>query len=457
MATTPAPGTGRTSDLLTALADDLAGVPFRTELSLAPVIDFWTRMAGEDSPKGAVARVIAEQVRRVPELSGPLTDCSVCERHEDVVDLLMAAAFPPAQWEHGYGAAMVPLQLHGFFATPPMERLLMTEDWHLKGRINLDAPMVAAMRRAYAYAMVLEKVYGVELEIEVPLILSVADPETGLDRHFNLLFDWTFVEVEVTGPKPELPDDVCERLQTNFLDTEGLGDLLPSDRFLLRGFTIVRAVEVTDQEVLSALKRDLIDRESVVSKERFLGLEARLRTLFRRPQLWLGLGAIEGERVLILSHLSRHEHACIFADSAHHRVSDFAGSIFVRAVESGRPIIVKDLAAMPGRTPVEDQLVGNGIRTLVVAPLHYQDRVIGTLELASPEPDDFDATLLPRLHEVLPLFAMAVQRSMDEFNARVQTEIKERFTAIHPVVEWRFRKAVLDELERTGAAGSAEL
>ena len=457
MTTTPDPGTGRTSDLRTALADDLAGAPFRTELSLKPVIDFWTRMAGEDSPKGAVARVIAEQVARVPELSGPLTDCSVCERHEDVLDLLMAAAFPPAQWAQGYGAAMVPLQLHGFFATPPMERLLMTEDWHLKGRINLDASMVAAMRRAYAYAMVLDKVYGIDLPIEVPLVLSVADPDTGLDRHFSLLFDWTFIDVEVTGPRPELPADVCERLQTNFLDTEGLGDLLPSDRFLLRGFTIVRAVEVTDQEVLSALKRDLIDRESIVAKERFLGLETRLRTLFRRPQLWLGLGAIEGERVLLLSHLSRHEHACIFADSAHHRVSDFAGTIFARAVEGGQPIIVKDLATMPDRKPVEDQLLSNGIRTLVVAPLHFQDRVIGTLELASPEPDDFDATLLPRLQEVLPLFAMAVQRGMDEFNARVQTEIKERFTAIHPVVEWRFRKAVLDELERTGEAAAVEL
>ena len=87
MTTTPDPGTGRTSALLTALAGDLAGVPFRTELSLMPVIDFWTRMAGEDSPKGAVARVIAEQVARVPELCRPLTDCSACERHEDVLDL----------------------------------------------------------------------------------------------------------------------------------------------------------------------------------------------------------------------------------------------------------------------------------------------------------------------------------------------------------------------------------
>src|SRR5205807_8086793 len=81
----------------------------------------------------------------------------------------------------------------------------------------------------------------------------------------------------------------------------------------------------------------------------------------------------------------------------------------------------------------------------------------GTLELGSPEPDDFDSSHLPALHEVLPLFAMAVRRSMEEFNARIQTAIKERFTAIHPVVEWRFRKAVMDGLERTGDAAAAEL
>ena len=450
---------GRTgsTDLQAALADDIGGVPFRTELSLKPVIDFWTKMAGEDSPRGAVARVIAEHVSRAPALQGPLTDCAVIERHEELLDLLMVAAFPPASREHGYGAAMVPFQLHGFYATPPMARLLMTEDWRLTGRINLDASLVGAMRRAYAYALVLQRMYGIDRELNHPLILTVPDPETGLDRHFRLLFDWTFVEVEATGSLPELTADMRRRLQTNLLDAPGLGDLLPSDRFVLRGFTILKAVEVTDEEVLSALKRDLIDRESIVSKERFGGLEVRLRTLFRRPNLKLGIGAIDGERVLILNDFSAHEHACIFADSAHHRVSEFAGTIYARAVESGRPILVEDLAAMPGRRLVEDMVLASGVRTLVVAPLHYHDRVIGTLELGSPAPDDLDEAHLPKLHEVLPLFAMAVRRSMEEFNARVQTEIKERFTAIHPVVEWRFRKAVLDRLERAGAPGAAEL
>jgi putative methionine-R-sulfoxide reductase with GAF domain len=445
------------TDLQQALTDDIAGVPFRTEVSLQPVIDFWTRMAGRDSAKGAVARVIAAELAKVPELTGPLTDCSIVERHADLMDLLMAAAFPPAAGEHTYGAALVPMQLHGFYATPPMERLLMTEEWRLKGRINLDAPLVGAMRRAYAYGMVLHKVYGIQGELNIPLILTVPDPDTGLDRHFRLLFDWTFVDVEVRGEKPALPAEMSRRVQVGLLDTEALAALLPSDRFVLRGFTILRAVEVTEQEVMSALKRDLIDRESIVAKERFIGLEGRLRTLFRRPALKLGIGAIDGERVLILNDFSSHEHACIFADSAHHKVSEFVGTVYMRAVKERRTILVEDLAAMPNRTAVEDSVLASGVRALIVAPLHYQDRVIGTIELGSSVPGDLDASLLPKLNEVLPLFAMAVQRSMDEFNGRIQTEIKERFTAIHPVVEWRFRKAVLDGLERTGSAGAAEL
>src|SRR2546425_10168975 len=105
----------------------------------------------------------------------------------------------------------------------------------------------------------------------------------------------------------------------------------------------------------------------------------RLRTLFRRPNLRLGIGAIDGDRVLILNDFSSHEHSCIFADSAHHAVSEFAGTFYMRAVKQGRPIIVEALAAMPSRTPVGDSGLPTGVRTLAVAPLHYQDRGIGAL------------------------------------------------------------------------------
>src|SRR5262249_11030043 len=185
------------------------------------------------------------------------------------------------------------------------------------------------------------------------------------------------------------------------------------------------------------------------SSARFESLQAKLRTLFRRPGLRLGVAAVEGDRVLVLNDETSPGDDCISAASAPHRPSAFTGSLYERAVIQNRPVIIGDLAAWPDRTRWEEELITAGARTFVCAPLHYQDRVIGTFELISPRPGDLNATHLPKLEEVLPLFSMAVQRSVEELDARVQAMIKEKCTAIHPVVEWRFRKAVFNTIERT--------
>ncbi|PYN96482.1 MAG: GAF domain-containing protein [Candidatus Rokuibacteriota bacterium] len=445
------------TDLQSALKTDLSHFPFRSELSLAPLIAFWTRPSSGSSPLEVLARMVGDKILDPAGELSKIEDPAAIAERRDVVDVLMAAVFPPASWEQDYGAAMIPFHLRGFYATPSMQRLLMGADGSLQGRVNLDEPMVGAMRVAYAYALVLERVYGITIDVEYPLVITIADPDTGLDRHFKIQFDWQFVDVVPVGAVPPLTDAVRQRLHTNILDAAMLREVLPPEKFVFRGVTIFRAIEVTDQEVLSALKRDLIDRESIVSQARFEGLQQRLRTLFRRPELRLGLAALDGDRVLILNYGARHEHACIFADSAHHRTSEFERTIYQRSVLAGQPIIVPDLAALPNPAPIERQLVLAGARNFVCAPLRYQDKVIGTLTLGSPHPGDLDATHLPKLYEVLPLFSMAVQRSMEELNSRIQTQIKERFTAIHPVVEWRFRQALLDGLERHGVRPGLEL
>ncbi|MDP3768116.1 MAG: GAF domain-containing protein, partial [Dehalococcoidia bacterium] len=445
------------SDLQSAFRAEPSGFPFRCELSLAPLIAFWTRPANEGSALGVLAQMVGDDILKASGLLGTITDASVIAEHREIVDVLMAAVFPPASWEQDYGAATIPFQLRGFYATPSMQRLLMSADGAVQGRVNLDPHMVGAMRLAYAYALVLKRVYGIELDVDYPVIITVTDPDTGLDRHFRMLFDWQFVDVVPQGAVPTLTEDLEHRLHANLLDAEWLREVLPPEKFVLRGVTIFRALEVTDQEVLSALKRDLIDRESIVSDTRFLGLQARLRTLFRRPELRLGLAAIDRERVLVLNCEARHVHECIFADSTHLTVSEFAGSLFERAVREGQPILVPDLTMLPNRTVIEEQLIQSGARSFLCAPLHYQNQTIGTFALSSPNPCALDATHLPKVHEVLPLFSMAVRRSMEELNARIQTQIKERFTAIHPVVEWRFRKAVLDGIERHGVGPGLDL
>ena len=435
-------------------------IPFRTELSLAPLLAFWARAFGDDtSLEGTFARTIREETEKAPELLSPITDLAVIARHRKLVDVLMAAVFPAAVLDREYGAAIAPFQLTGFYATPPFQQLLLAEDGGFRGRMSIEASTLNAKRLLRAYALVLARVYSIELDLDYSFIFTVTDPETGLDRHFKGQFDLRFVEVVPVGPTPPLTDEDRRRLHGNLLDRDFLLAILPPEKFVFRGFTILKAVEVTDQEVLSSLKRDLIDKESIVSNARFLALQQKLRTLFRRPELRFGLAALNGDQVLILNYGAKNEHACIFADSRHHTKEEFKGSVYERAVRQGSPLVIHDLTAMPDRTAVDDEIIQSGARNLVVAPLLYQDRVIGTFELESPHPGDLNVTHLPKLHEVLPLFSMAVQRSMEELNTRIQALIKEKCTAIHPVVEWRFRKAVLTSIERhaTGAEAGGEL
>jgi GAF domain-containing protein len=440
---------------------DPAPFPFRCELSLAPLITFWTQLSAyHEFGRGPIPGLVREKAREAPELAGVIEDLSVVDKHRAFVDLMMTAMFPPAFWEQEYGAALFPFQLRAFYATPPFRRALMGADGVLQGRASfLQAHSVeqtlAAARLLLAYELILERVYGIDLGGDVPVIFTAVDPATGLDQHFRLQFDWRFVEVEVVGPRPHLTDAARQRLQAGLADADYLRELLPPERFVLRGFMIVKAVDVTDQEVLSSLKRDLIDRDSIVSDSHFQGLQAKLRTFFRRPDLRLGLAAVEGDRVLILNDASSHEQACIFADSAHHTTAEFAGSVYERVVLQQSPLIIDDLQTYPERTRVEEELIQSGIRNFVCAPLHYQEKVIGTLELVSQRAGDLNATHLPKLQEVLPLFAMAVQRSVEELNSRIQTVINEQCTAIHPTVEWRFRRAVLNGFERQRGSATA--
>jgi GAF domain len=423
-------------------------LPFRIELSLAPLIRFWTQLSAySEFGRGPLPGIIREKVKQAPELSAVIDDVSVIGQHQWLVDLMMSAMFPPAFWEQEYGAALFPFQLRAFYATSAFRRTLMNDDGTLHGRVNADEQRLRTAKVLLAYGLILERTYGIDLGVEIPVVFTSEDPDTMLERHFRLDFDWRFVDVKFDGPAPKLTDAMRRQLQSGNVDLDLLRDLLPPEKVTLRGFMTLKAVDVTDQEVLSSLKRDLIDKESIVSKARFESLQAKLRTLFRRPGLHLGLAATEGDRVLVLNDAMSHDHASIFGDWMHHKTSEFKGSLYERAVVQDRPVMIDDLTAWPDRTQWEDELVARGARTFVCAPLHYQDRVIGTFELISTRPGDLNATHLPKLEEVLPLFSMAVQRSVEELDTRVQAIIKEKCTAIHPVVEWRFRKAVLKGIE----------
>src|SRR5262245_55330086 len=434
-----------------------ASFPFRRELSLAPLVAAWEAMAKETGIGGDVARTVCRALESAPELRSPIEDRSALDRHRDLVGMMMSLVFPAASWDQDFAAAMLPFGLRKIHATPGFRRLLLDADGVLQGWLNVDTEVAAQGRLLRAYDAILRAHYGMTLDVDYPLIVGVRDPDSGLERHFRLEFDTRFIEIRALRPLPALDDETRQRLVRGEGAIQRLAELFPADTFEFSGFVVIRATDVTDQEVLSEIERDLIDKESIVSSDRFQELEDKLRTLLRRPALRLGLAAFHDGRVFVLNYNCDMEHGCIFADTEHLRMSDFQGSVHERAVTQGRPLVMDDLIDDPRRTAYEDSLLQNGVRNILVAPLLYQDKAIGTLELTSPNAGDLGPVSLIKLREVLPLFSMAVRRSLDELEARVQAVIKEKCTAIHPSVEWRFRRAVLDSIEEHEGEEAAEL
>jgi GAF domain-containing protein len=433
--------------------------PFKCTLSFKPLIDFWlSPFSLGNSSQSCLAAGLAEQIARAPELSESIEDLEIIRTHMPIIRGLLSAVFPPALWEAEPMAVVVPFCMKPVVSSPAFQRLFLDEDGSFKGEILVGKEVFFKGRIARAYLRILREFYGVEEHLDFPIVCRLEDPDTGLDRYFRLQLNPRFVEITPVADLPPLSQEDKLRVLENLNHPEVLRDILPPENFEIKGLTLVQAVDVTQSEIISALERDLIDQDSIFTKTGFLRLQERLRTLFRRPDLLVGFGALHEDQVFILSpgESSPKGASTTRAETVIPR-SEFQGSLYERAISERRTIRVPDMVRERLYSRLDEELLSIGGRSLLVAPLTYQGEVIGTMHLVSPRPGDLGPVDALVLEQILPIFSMAAKRGLDEIEHMVQGVIKEKCTAVHPSVEWRFRRAALSYLEKLRSGQPAEL
>ena len=425
--------------------------PFGTRLSLAHLIDFWERQAGDPSSLHApLARMIVERLDEAPELRQIIDERSVLETHAELIDLLMTAIVPAGRRDDYYAMAVDPFGTVPFYESPGWRRLELGDSERIHEHLNIPPDQLLFGKLMWAYEFLLEEWVGVEADLQHAIVMTVRDEEVGLDRHFSLGIDPRFVTVRLVRDIEKPSPDVIARLLAEPTNLDLWTETLPPDAFEFDGMTVITAVDVTPHEVVSRLKNDLIEKGSMASPERVDQLQHRIRNLLGRPELSLGLIAfdrradvdsIEAARAVGRSLLLCDE--C--APTCPNRASSHYGAVF----HGTDPVIVQDLKKSKVRTGYEHHLRKHGHRSLLLYPLHVDGKVVGLMELASPKPGDLNAFNARRLLDVVPLFATTLKRNLDELEDRVQALIKRKYTAIHSAVEWRFRDAALSYLERS--------
>jgi GAF domain-containing protein len=427
--------------------------PFKSRLSLKLLLDFWEGLGAHG--KDGLSPEMRAELGRAPALTGPIEDLSILAKHQKLLDALMSVVFPPAFWETDCAAAFVPFEFTGFYATPLFKTLFKMEGQGFSAQLNIDPEQWQWGLALKAYIFILHKFYGVDLTWDYPLIARAKCPKTGLDRFFTIVLDPKFLDIKVLGKPRDLTAADRKRLLANVTDLKVWMELIPAENFEFEGFGVFKAADVTAREMLAALQADLFEKGTIFQQDGFAGLQEKLQIYLQEKDLTLGVAAIRGEQILTLPHSHKQpETSCVLENASHYQRSEFKGSVFGRVMEKGEPLVVEDLQSYPQKTILEERMVARGYRSIYAAPLIYQDRMLGTLGLKSTRPGALNALNTANLAPVLPLFAVALNRSLEELNQKIQTVIKEEFTAIHPAVEWRFQQAALHHIQHKDEGSS---
>ncbi len=428
--------------------DHATDFPFETALSLESLIAFWNRRLEEGTDvQASVARIVLDAAAASPVLSAPIDDLDVLFDHQDGVDALMTALFPAGLSATTYAAAIPPFRLEGFYMTPAFARLDLFS--HIYAKFQRDYDLMMCSKIMMAYAFIMHECYGRCIDAVQPMLVPVVE-ENGLTRYFKFDFDTRFCTVVPKGDLPRLSEEEIQSLIADRTNLERWYEILPPALFAFHGIIILSAVEVTDGQIISGLKHDLLRKDALATPGEVDHIQMRIRSLLRCPEIEIGLIAIEeGEfdRVSSIRPLGR---SLLLKRGVPPDCPTWNRSLYASATD-GRldPIVVERLGELPEPTGFETYLIEQGYHSLILAPLFSEERLVGILELASRR----DAGLLDPLsasvylREITSLFGVAIHRGIEEQEDRIQAIIKEQYTSIHPAVEWRFRQAAKNYAE----------
>lgn len=426
-------------------------VPFSSVLSFEPLIREIEDKAQNGSATGAaIARMVLEKLREAPALGGPIPDRAVLEEHQEIVELLMMMVLPSSIRKKQLAKVSAPFDMNPIYCTHALGGLMKAQK--VKYVLNNSNNFLYCAMVVNACSLILNKFYGQNINVDPPIAISIKPEGYSLERHFKTQMDTQYVDIKPLRPLRPLGQEEINQLLSNIYDIDLWLQHIPPGNFEFQGFVIGTLIDMTEEEALSRLKYGLLERDAVVDPEKVERLQHLVRTYFDLPELRLGVTAIDypvdksvAHRYKIRFDFLAGRHECLLSP-------ENKNSIYEKACRYREVLLIEDLEQVNNKTPIEQDLLEEGIRSIIVAPLFNKDeQVIGLLEIGAPRPFELHSFIELKFKEITGLFSMAVERSREEIDNRVEAIIREQYTAVHPSVEWKFIETsynLLDKRER---------
>ena len=432
-------------------------MPFDIKLSLERVFEFWENKAVNGTSSEQIhAKTILQGVSHIPELRKPISDISMIEQYREEIEDILSAMFPDILSNNEVKAASMP-----FYP------VLFNMSKRLRTIINNSGPDFKMALRGYdesevyilGCSFLLAVAYKVPINLKRPLYFDIPDQTTGVIRHYRAFINGDFSKII---PKPNyipLSAEDIHLLLDNSNDVELWKKMIPPGTYEYEGVALITMFDQTEDESLSELKQLLLENNALQNESTLGRLQEQLAIYLGIEKIELGFEAFEESSGNIKALQGAAKPSKLLGKKLESTVDECFCEFSTEALLHKKDFFavsnVKELKNIPSRfiKRMYDAAVGS----FIVSPLKSNNQIIAFIELTSPNQGVLNSMVASRLRNVLPMFAVAVGRSIDHHQMELEAIIQDKFTALHPAVTWKFLKAAEGVFQNKIAGKSVDI
>ncbi len=424
---------------------------FNSLLSIKPLVSVLSQMITEGKPGAKnLYDSLIKKIEQEPELLNPIKDVSVLLPHKEVIETLLSTIFPPTTVaNNGMYAISFPFRSDTIFASPAFK-----EEFLPGGSYSITLPdsktnySIAKASLSLAYNIILKKFYSWDLAAEASSVHRVNDTGTGLVRYLDLHLNARFVDVEIINKNFELPANYSVNQSLN---VDELKKTFPIENFLFTGIVVIEVEDVTSEEAISEIKNSLLNIDAFSNVTVFDELQKHIQTFLSISNVNVGITPFFKINDIYLFSDIHYKNSILFQNKEVKKDKEFYSDLcqdFFK--KTNDPLLFQNLSEQQiKQNKLFEIYYQQGIRSLILCPLKCDDgKLVGILEIASEESQLLRYKHLSKILSAIPLFTLALEKSIENLVLQIDKTIKEHFTAIQPAVEWKFTEAAFQFLQR---------
>lgn len=422
--------------------------PFSSRLDFQLLFDQWEKRADVSKADTCLYRDLTNRIKEFSDLNQSPVDPEALKKPENFLGfgLILGSLFPMSgQEEKRILALSAPFDLQPIYSTPAFKALFLNEDCTIKIPENLDTGKIQYNKMLFIYSRIIDQIFGIKIKQVHPLVFKFRDP-SGFVRHFQIRMDFQFVKVTARGPLPNIHDrsEICTNNSPDQYDLENWMKVLPLSLFDFSGFLLLEADDITVTQSVATLNEAVLNQDEISAEEFVEVAEDSVKSLIGNPEIKVGLASLQQVKGKLVFSKNRiaHSHILKMLCDSNCEVP-YQGIIsFLSAIQ--KPVMLNELSVENEGNEFMSKVIEMGVKEVILYPLKHKGNLVGVLEICSLKDDAFDPIMLHQLDMLAPSLSLAFSRQAAQLDYKIKSFIRKNFTAIHPVVEWKFDEIALD-------------